>query len=170
MDRNEVVLLGSAVQRIITAGELLGLAGASAGCKATQKNDYPITVMRGHSVSEIILSDDEIDYTGIENPSVMVALAPEGVSRRKKMFAGLSKESIIIKAAGVELAPCQAAVIAVDFKSKKIRSQDYALAALAVLAQQDRILNMDMFHSALKHRFNMPTYETVLSVVEKAVT
>jgi pyruvate/2-oxoacid:ferredoxin oxidoreductase beta subunit/Pyruvate/2-oxoacid:ferredoxin oxidoreductase gamma subunit len=169
LGRNEVVLLGSAGQRIITAGELLCLAGASAGCHTTQKNDYPITVMRGHSVSEIILSGVEIDYTGIENPSVMVALAPEGVSQRKKMFAGLSKESIIIKAAGVELPPCQAAVIEVDFKTKKIKSQDYALAALAVLAQQDRGLNMDMFHFALKHRFKMPVYETVLSVVEKAV-
>ena len=60
--RKEVVVLGSAGQRIITAGELLCLAGASAGCHATQKNDYPITVMRGHSVSEIILSDIEIEY------------------------------------------------------------------------------------------------------------
>jgi pyruvate/2-oxoacid:ferredoxin oxidoreductase beta subunit/Pyruvate/2-oxoacid:ferredoxin oxidoreductase gamma subunit len=169
LGRNEVVLLGSAGQRIITAGELLCLAGASAGCHATQKNDYPITVMRGHSVSEIILSGVEIDYTGIENPSVVVALAPEGVSRRKKMFAGLSKESVVIKAASVDLPPCQATVIEVDFKTKKIKSQDYALAALAVLAQQDRVLNMDMFYFALKHRFKMPVYETALSVVEKAV-
>ena len=85
------------------------------------------------------------------------------------MFAGLSKESIIIKAAGVELPPCQAAVIEVDFKSNKIKSREYALAALAILAQQERVLTMDMFHFALKHRFKMPVYETVLSVLEKAV-
>jgi pyruvate/2-oxoacid:ferredoxin oxidoreductase beta subunit len=84
--RQEVVILGSAGQRIITAGELLCLAGAAAGCHATQKNDYPITVMKGHSVSEIILSDSKIEYTGIENPSVVIALAPEGVSRRKKCW------------------------------------------------------------------------------------
>ena len=48
--RQEVVILGSAGQRIITAGELLCLSGALANCHATQKNDYPITVMRGHSV------------------------------------------------------------------------------------------------------------------------
>jgi hypothetical protein len=52
--RQEVVILGSAGQRIITAGEILCLAGATAGLHATQKNDYPITVMRGHSVSEMI--------------------------------------------------------------------------------------------------------------------
>jgi pyruvate/2-oxoacid:ferredoxin oxidoreductase beta subunit len=68
--RQEVVILGSAGQRIITAGELLCLSGALANCHATQKNDYPITVMRGHSVSEIVLSDIEIEYTGIENPGL----------------------------------------------------------------------------------------------------
>ncbi len=167
LGRNEVVLLGSAGQRIITAGELLCLAGASAGCHATQKNDYPITVMRGHSVSEIILSDVEIDYTGIENPSVVVALAPEGVNRRKKMFAGLSKESVVIKTAGVELPPCQASIIEVDFKAKKIKSQDWALAALAVLAMQNKVLSTEMLMTALKLRFKKVMFEMAMAVTEK---
>jgi pyruvate/2-oxoacid:ferredoxin oxidoreductase beta subunit len=45
--RQELLILGNAGQRIITAGELVCLAGATAGLHATQKNDYPITVMRG---------------------------------------------------------------------------------------------------------------------------
>lgn len=44
-------MLGGAGQRILTAGEILCLAGASAGLHAAQKNDYPITVMRGHSMN-----------------------------------------------------------------------------------------------------------------------
>ncbi|HHE73458.1 MAG TPA: 2-oxoglutarate synthase [Desulfobacteraceae bacterium] len=165
--RQEAVVLGSAGQRIITAGELLCLAGASAGCHATQKNDYPITVMRGHSVSEIILSDTEIEYTGIENPSVVIALAPEGVSRRKKVIKNLFPESLVIKAAGVELPPSQATVIEVDFKARKIKSQDYALAALAVLARQDKMLTMDMLMAALKLRFKKAVFEMAMGVVEK---
>lgn len=70
------------------------MAGASAGCQVTQKNDYPITVMRGHSVSEIIFSDIEIEYTGIENSSVVIALASEGVNRRKKTIESLSSKSM----------------------------------------------------------------------------
>ena len=165
--RQEVVVLGSAGQRIITAGELLCLAGASAGCHATQKNDYPITVMRGHSVSEIILSDIEIEYTGIEDPSAVIALAPEGVSRRKKMLASLSSESVVIKAAGVELPPCQATIVEVDFKARKIKSQDWALAALAVLARQNKMLTMDMLMAALKLRFKKAVFEMAMSVTEK---
>ena len=165
--RQEVVILGSAGQRIITAGELLCLAGASAGCHATQKNDYPITVMKGHSVSEVILSDIEIEYTGIEKASVVIALAPEGVNRRKKMFAKLPPESLVIEAAGVELPPCDATIIEVDFKAKKIRTQDWALAALAVLAQQNKVLTMDMLTAALKLRFKRAVFLMAISVTEK---
>ncbi len=164
--RREVIILGGAGQRIITAGELLCLAGASAGCHATQKNDYPITVMRGHSISEIILSDEEIEYTGIENPAVVIALAPEGVNRRKKMLAGLPSKTHVIKAAGIELPPCQAAVTEIDFRDRKIKFQDWALTALAVLAHQSEILTMDMLKAALKLRFKQAVYETALAVVE----
>ena len=54
--RQEVLILGSAGQRIVTAGEIFCLAGMTGGWHATLKNDYPITVLRGHSVSEMVLS------------------------------------------------------------------------------------------------------------------
>jgi len=166
-DRQEVVLLGGAGQRIITAGELLCLAGASAGCQATQKNDYPITVMKGHSVSEVILSGAKIEYTGIEDPSVVIALASEGVNRRKKMLAALSPGCTVIKAAGVELPSCQATIIEVDFKAHKIKSLDWALAALAVLARQKQLLTEEMLTAALKHRFKQKAFELAMAVTEK---
>ena len=167
--RMEVVVLGSAGQRIITAGELLCLAGAAAGCHAAQKSDYPITVMRGHSVSDIILSDSEIEYTGIESPLVVIALAAEGVNRRKKMLAQLSPEALVIKSSGIELPSSQASIIEIDFKAEKIKSQDWALVALAVLAQQNKVLTMDMLKAALQLRFNAGQFETAMAMIEKAI-
>jgi len=165
--RQEVVILGSAGQRIITAGELLCLAGASAGCHATQKNDYPITVMKGHSVSEVILADTAIDYTGIEDPSVVIALAPEGVNRRRKLFETLSPQALVVKAAGVELPETRASVLEIDFKARRIKSPDWALAALAVLAGRNRALTMEMLNAALNLRFNMAVQEMASAVLEK---
>jgi len=167
LGRQEVVILGSAGQRIITAGELLCLAGASAGCHATQKNDYPITVMKGHSVSEVIMAGTSIDYTGIENPSVVIALAAEGVNRRKKMLAALSSQTLILTAAGVDLPECQATVLEIDFKAHKIKSADWALASLAVLARENKVLTMAMLSEALKLRFNPKVLEMALLVLEK---
>ncbi len=165
--RQEIVILGSAGQRIITAGELICLAGASAGCHASQKSDYPITVMRGHSVSEVILSDSPIDYTGIEDPSIVIALAPEGVIRRKKMLATLSPDCTIVKAAGVELPETRASVLEVDFKAKKIKSPDWALASLGTLAGKNKALSMEMLTAALKLRFNPKVFEMAQAVMEK---
>jgi hypothetical protein len=106
--RQEVLLLGSAGQRILTAGELLCLAGLHAGLKATQKNDYDITVLRGPSISEMILSPEEIDHAGIDRPSVVVASGRK-VARRKKHFEGLDETSIVLQVAGVDVPACRAA-------------------------------------------------------------
>ena len=91
--RQDVVMLGAAGQRILTAGEVLGIAGLTAGLNVTQKNEYNITVMTGPSISELILSPEEIDYTGIVSPTAVIALAPEGVARRKELFAQLNHQS-----------------------------------------------------------------------------
>ncbi|MFH1984454.1 MAG: thiamine pyrophosphate-dependent enzyme [Pseudomonadota bacterium] len=164
--RQEVVMMGSAGQRIITAGEILCLAGAAAGLNATQKSDYPITVMRGHSVSEMILSTSEIGYTGIQRPTAVVALAQEGVDRRKGLFAKLSTEAMVLAAAGLTLPPTAAAVKIIDFKAWKIKAPDWALAALALMAAHRRVLAPDMLSAALRLRFAGAQLESALGVVD----
>ena len=109
----------------------------------------------------------DMGYTGIENPSVVIALAPEGVRRRKKTIETLSAESVVVKAAGVELSSCQASIIEVDFKAKKIKSQDWALAAPAVLAMQNKVLSTEMLMTALKLRFKKVMFEMAMAVTEK---
>jgi 2-oxoglutarate/2-oxoacid ferredoxin oxidoreductase subunit beta len=148
-----VMLLGSAGQRVITAGELLGLAGMSAGLHVTQKNDYDITVLRGPSISELILSPGEIDYPAIDRPSVILALAPEGVSRRKEVFGRIDEKTLVIQASEVNIPDTKAEIRVVDFKGMGLKSQDWSLAALAVMAKMKRVLDESMLHAALGHRF-----------------
>ena len=164
--RQEVLILGSAGQRIVTAGEIFCLAGMTGGWHATLKNDYPITVLRGHSVSEMVLSPRPVDYTGIERPGVVVALADEGVGRRKKMLSRLDGETLIIKAAGVTLPETGATVQVVDFKAQKIKSQDWALASLALLAKKGRVISMEMLKAALAVRFKKALFETAVELVD----
>ncbi len=170
MTRQEVVILGSAGQRIITAGEILCLAGATAGLNATQKNDYPITVMRGHSVSEMILSASEIGYTGIQQPSVVIALAQEGVNRRKSIFTGLSSDAIVLAASGLTLPATSAVVKSIDFKAWKIKSPDFALAALALMAAHHWVLSPEMLQAALNLRFSGAVLGNARDVIEAALT
>jgi pyruvate/2-oxoacid:ferredoxin oxidoreductase beta subunit len=165
--RREVLILGQAGQRIVTAGELLCLAGISAGLSASQKNDYPITVLRGFSVSELILSDAEIGYTGIRQPHVVIALAQEGVDRRKKMLQNLPDDGLVIKVTGVELPSLINEIIEVDLKAKKIKSGDWALAALSVLAGKNRVINTEMLKEALRMRFKGQMLKAALALVDR---
>ncbi len=165
--RQEVTILGSAGQRIVTAGEILCLAGLSAGLNATQKNDYPITVLRGHSVSEVVMSKKEIGFTGIDMPDVVIALAPEGVARQKDLLARLDKNTLVIQAKGVDLPQCNAEIIQMDFKSQKIRSSDQALASLAVLAKLGKVVSPEMLKSALEVRFKDKILASSVDLVER---
>jgi 2-oxoglutarate ferredoxin oxidoreductase subunit beta len=165
--REEIMILGGAGQRIVTAGEILCLGGMTAGLNATQKNDYPITVLRGHSISELILSPDEIEFTGIAHPGVVIAIGPEGVSRRREMLESLGPETIIIKPAGLELPASQAEILEIDFKVLAIKSPDMALAALAVLARSGRVITTEMLTRALEYRFTGKVLDLSRALVER---
>jgi len=166
--RNSVIILGGAGQRIVTGGEILCYAGLTAGLNTAQKNDYPITVLRGHSVSEIILSPDAIGYTGIDIPDAVLVLGPEGVARRKELFKTLTESTVVIQASDVPIPACAAKTIEVDFQSLKIKPPDRALAALARLAGLNSIISMDMLEKALSIRFSDKVLEKALSTVQKA--
>ncbi len=165
--RQEVVLLGSAGQRIITAGELLCIAGLTAGLKTTQKNEYNITVLRGPSISELILSPEKIDYTGIDMPSVVVALDQEGVDRRGDLFERLAKDALIIQISGVTLPASIADIHQVDLKNLGIKRTDWALASLAVLAKLNRIISAEMLKAALKLKFKGKNYQAALEIISR---
>lgn len=151
--RREILVLGKAGQRIVTAAEIMGLSGIAAGLHASMKSDYPITVLRGHSVSELILSNDPIDYAGIEQPDVIIVLADEGVARRKKQLENLVGNPLLIKDKGVATPECKARIVDVDFNALKIKPHDRALASLSLLTIQGDILTKDMLAAALSVRF-----------------
>ena len=165
--RQEVVILGSAGMRIVTAGDLVCHAGISAGLNASIKNDYNITVLRGQSVSEILLSPEKILYTGLESPAVVLALSDEGVARRKKIFANLSPETFVLKEKSVAIPDTPARVEEVDFKALKIKRPDWALASLGILSQKNLILNPDMLKAALKAKFNDKVFGLAMETLAK---
>jgi len=165
--RKDMMILGSAGQRIITAGEILCLAGLFAGLQTTQKNEYNITVLRGPSITEVIFSPDQIGYTGIRRPDVVLALSQEGVARRNAVFDSLGTAALVVQAPGVVVPSCKAKIHNADFKSQKIKSDDWALAALAVLAKMNRVIHTRMLTAALNFRFKNKILASSLDLVEQ---
>ncbi len=167
--RQEVVILGSAGMRIVTAGDLVCYSGMCAGMNVSMKNDYNITVLRGQSVSEILISPDPIGYTGIESPTVVLALSDEGVARRQKIFASLSADTYLVKEKSVDIPQTPAQIFEVDFKELKVKKQDWALAALGIIAKKEKALNPKMLQFAVKARFNEKVGNIAMKTISQMI-
>lgn len=79
--RLEIVLAGSAGMRVRTAATLLARAAIRSGLYAAQKDTFPVTVMKGFSVSELILSPERIENLQVSAPDCLVIASEDG---RKK--------------------------------------------------------------------------------------
>lgn len=168
-EQQEVIILGSAGMRIVTAGDIVCYAGMSAGMNVSMKNDYNITVLRGQSVSEILISPKKIGYAGIQNPSVVVALSDEGVKRRQNIFKVLPASAFVLKEKSVAIPETRAEVHEINFKDYKVNKQDWALASLGVLAGKEKVLTREMLEFALKSRFSEKAYLVALETVKKMI-
>ncbi len=78
-----IVIAGSAGGGVQTAAKLLAGAGILCGLHVTMKGEYPVTVGTGYSAAEVILSNNKINYTGLESPDVVIVVSPEGLLKVK---------------------------------------------------------------------------------------
>jgi 2-oxoglutarate ferredoxin oxidoreductase subunit beta len=112
--RFNMVIAGSAGGKVRSAARLVGMAGLLSGLRATQRDDYPITIKSGHSVSELVLSRSEIYYTGISRPDALLILSEDGyqkVSRYVQEMTGQDRLFVTPPFADVET---QAHVTVID--------------------------------------------------------
>lgn len=94
--RTGLILAGSAGEKIRSAATAFGRATILAGLWATQKDDYPITVMTGHSVSEVLFAPGPIDYTAIEAPDAALLVSEEGLRVVKPLLARMGENGLIL--------------------------------------------------------------------------
>jgi 2-oxoglutarate/2-oxoacid ferredoxin oxidoreductase subunit beta len=73
-----IVIAGTAGERVQSSAALLCRAASNVGLYSTQKNDNPVTQGSGFSLSEICLSHQPIEYTGIESVDVVIAVSQDG--------------------------------------------------------------------------------------------
>jgi 2-oxoglutarate ferredoxin oxidoreductase subunit beta len=111
-----IVIAGAAGKKINSAASTLCRGAVLSGLWATQRNDYPVTVKSGHSVSEVVLSPEEIGYTGITEPNVMLLLFKEGLGKVRSQLAAMDENGLLF--VNRELLPIQskAKIIPLDFR------------------------------------------------------
>ncbi|MGC9520673.1 MAG: thiamine pyrophosphate-dependent enzyme [Anaerolineae bacterium] len=83
-DTASVVIAGSAGAHIRTAGRLLGVAATLSDLWTTQRDEYPVTVRSGYSISEVLLSPQPIHTTATEEIDALFILSERGYQKVAK--------------------------------------------------------------------------------------
>jgi Pyruvate/2-oxoacid:ferredoxin oxidoreductase gamma subunit len=161
-----IVIAGAAGRKINSAATLFCRGAVASGLWATQRNDYPVTVKSGHSVSEVILSQDEIGYTGITRPEVILLLFKEGLSAVRHQLAAMSEAGTVI--VNSELMPIEtkAKKIIIDFAQTgrwASKKEYWTVIALAKLLNTEQVYPLDAFREAVSARLEF-TQENLAAI------
>jgi len=146
-----IVIAGSAGQKVRSAAGLLARAGMFANLEATQKDDYPITVMTGHSVTEIILSPERIDYTAIDAPDYFVVVSADGVKKTRGRIATLAGSATLYAEESLELPATDAKVIRLPFvaTAKRVNRLSIGVVALAAMLRDSGLFPLDALKDSI---------------------
>jgi len=102
LDRRFVlVLAGAAGGKIRSAARFVGIGAMLSGLWVAQRDEYPITVRSGHSISTLALDSSPIEHTGTNDPDLLIALAPEGAATGRRWLSAMTEADEVLALPGV---------------------------------------------------------------------
>lgn len=143
-----ITVAGSAGMKIISAAHNFGKAALSCGLWVSQKDDYPVTVQSGHSLSEIKISKDKINYLGLEAPDAVLIISQDGLKEVMDLLPKLEGGTIVIYDEGLEIPKTGARLV--PFKFAGIDKTVHATAALARLLKLNEFIPLEAFRAILE--------------------
>ncbi len=169
--RYRVVIAGAAGQRVRSTARAFGLGAALSGLHVTQRDDYPVTVMSGHLVSEVILSPDEIGYPGVRRPDVMVVVAPEGLEKVRHHLAAMTEEQTVFVASNLlPLETCARLVkLDVDRPPVRVTRREWAMMAVAAMVEATGLYPVEALRQAIREEQRPGVAEANLRLVDAGV-
>jgi pyruvate/2-oxoacid:ferredoxin oxidoreductase beta subunit len=98
VDQIGIIISGSAGEKVQSSAAMLCQAAAQSGLFTTQKNDNPVTQGSGFSLSEVILSTNEIYYTGVDSPFAIIIASNDGLKEliSQNVFTRVNENTTII--------------------------------------------------------------------------
>jgi len=166
-----IVIAGSAGQKIRTATALFAQAGMFASLEATQKDDYPITVMTGHSITEVILSPERIDYTAIDAPDYFVVISEDGLHKSRDRIARLNGNATLYAEESLDVPATAAKVVRLPFiaTAKKVNRLSIGIVALGSMLADSGLFPMDAFQESISTLQKKAIADTNLQALEAGV-
>jgi len=137
--RFQLVVAGSAGGKVLAAARTVAQAAILSGLWATQKDDYPITIKTGHSLAELVLDPEEIHYTAITHPDVLIILSEDGMGKAKKFLPRMGQTEHVFVVPGFADVETEAQVHVIDPGLASSRVSDAARALFVLTAVVKRL-------------------------------
>lgn len=161
-DRYGIIIAGSAGGGVQAAGKILANTGIISGLESTMKGEYPITIGTGFSVAEVILSHDQINYTGLNNPDLVIILSIDGLEKVKDK---LKPDTKIIADSKLDLEG-YSNVTKIEF-GKLGGKKGGAFSALSYwMIKEGLIQNDALKFAASKHKYSESLMKTITQMEE----
>ncbi len=141
-------MAGSAGMKIVTTANLFCQGALASGLWATQRNDYPVTVMTGFSLSEVILDSEEVIFTGFAKPDILIVLSSEGLQRVRSQIRNLEEGDMLFINSKLLPVQTRAKIISLDLRAARKKSQ-WAIWGLAELLHQTQIYPIEGLRDAI---------------------
>ncbi len=153
-EKLEIIIAGSAGEKVQSSAAILCQVAAQSGFFITQKNDNPVTQGSGFSLSEVIISSEEIFYTGVDNPFAFIIVSSDALNEiiSQRLFEKVNKNTIIIYDESLEI----------PIKTEKMYSlplrrvcspNKAALGGIDVLLNLTEPFPLQLFYSEIEKRF-----------------
>jgi 2-oxoglutarate ferredoxin oxidoreductase subunit gamma len=179
--RYEIRLSGSGGQGLILAGKILAEAAAIYdGKNATQSQSYGPEARGGSSRSEVIISDEEVDYPKAVNIDLLLALTQEACD---KYTVGMKDTgTVIIDSQYVLKAPQgKFKVVALPITDIAVKEVGKAIVtnivALGIITELTKIVSVEAVEAAILSRvpkgteeLNMKAFRAGITEAQKAQT
>lgn len=163
-----IVIAGGAGQKIRSAATIFAQAAMFANLVAIQKDDYPVTVMTGHSITEIIVSPQRIDYTAIDFPDYFVVISEDGLKKTRARIGRLAGTCVLYAEESLDLPETRARVVRLPLArtAKKVNRLSIGTIALAALLRDTALFPAEALETAIS-TFQNPKIATInLKAVE----
>jgi len=166
MERTEIRIAGTGGQGVILAGILLAEAAVRDGKKVVQTQSYGPEARGGASRSEVIISDQEVDYPEVLEADILLCMSQEACDR----YAGKLKKGglLILDTVHVHRAPLVRAVrVPITELARQATGREITanIVALGLLAGLTGVVSRESLEAAVRARAPRGTAEINLKAL-----
>ena len=164
LDRTlSLVVAGSAGAKVRSAARLVGLAGIRSGLWVTQRDDFPVTVKAGHSISQLVLSPVEIPPVAVAVPDVLVLVSEDGLKKVGGMLEAMGPDHLLVTLPEFASVVTAARVDVIDPKAwgTRVPKAQIGLVLLAAAVAQTGLFPLEALRAAAAGPFEAENLDAI---------